>query len=120
MGTICSPLIFSCSYFFSLSFFQKDFQSEVEVKNLDTKESYMIHERVVRDSVWLRMTSKDDKTRTCSYSKLSGFGHTIYFKKLTFKVLPNKCAAFDKHDIKYSKLSGFGHTIYNKRLTKLT
>ena len=83
MGTICSPLIFSCSYFFSLSFFQKDFQSEVEVKNLDTKESYMIHERVVRDSVWLRMTSKDDKTRTCSYSKLSGFGHTIYGKKLT-------------------------------------
>jgi len=58
--------------------FQDDFQSEVEVKNLDTKESYMIHERVVRDSVWLRMTSKDDKTRTCSYSKLSGFGHTIY------------------------------------------
>ena len=53
----------------------------------------MIHERVVRDSVWLRMTSKDDKTRTCSYSKLSGFGHTIYGKRLTYKdILPNKCA----------------------------
>ena len=65
----------------------------MEVKNLDTKESYMIHERVVRDSVWLRMTSKDDKTRTCSYSKLSGFGHTIYGKRLTYKeILPNKCA----------------------------
>ena len=65
----------------------------MEVKNLDTKESYMIHERVVRDSVWLQMTSKDDKTRTCSYSKLSGFGHTIYGKRLTYKeILPNKCA----------------------------
>ena len=53
----------------------------------------MIHERVVRDSVWLQMTSKDDKTRTCSYSKLSGFGHTIYGKRLTYKdILPNKCA----------------------------
>ena len=81
--------IFICSFLF----FLKDFQSEVEVKNLDTKESYMIHERVVRDSVWLRMTSKDDKTRTCSYSKLSGFGHTIYGKRLTYKeILPNKCA----------------------------
>ena len=51
----------------------------------------MIHERVVRDSVWLQMTSKDDKTRTCSYSKLSGFGHTIYGKRLTYKeILPNK------------------------------
>ena len=61
----------------------------MEVKNLDTKESYMIHERVVRDSVWLRMTSKDDKTRTCSYSKLSGFGHTIYGKRLTNVYLIN-------------------------------
>ena len=80
-STTCSPsnYINSCSYFFL-----KDFQSEVEVKNLDTKESYMIHERVVRDSVWLQMTSKDDKTRTCSYSKLSGFGHTIYGKRLTY------------------------------------
>ena len=78
-------------YLAVLIFFLKDFQSEVEVKNLDTKESYMIHERVVRDSVWLRMTSKDDKTRTCSYSKLSGFGHTIYGKRLTYlqRNLPN-------------------------------
>ena len=58
----------------------QDFQSEVEVKNLETKKTYQVEERVVRDSVWLQMKSKDDKTRTCSYSKLSGFGHTIYGK----------------------------------------
>ena len=60
----------------------QDFQSEVEVKNLETKETYQVEERVVRDSVWLQMKSKDDKTRTCSYSKLSGFGHTIYGKNI--------------------------------------
>ena len=86
-STICPPSI----YIYLFLFFLQDFQSEVEVKNLDTKESYMIHERVVRDSVWLQMASKDDKTRTCSYSKLSGFGHTIYGKRLTYKeIFPNK------------------------------
>ena len=39
----------------------------------------MIHEKVKRDSVWLQMNkSSDKKLRTCTYSKLSGFGHTIY------------------------------------------
>ena len=42
----------------------------------------MIHERVKRDSVWLQMTKpNDEKLRTCTYSKLSGFGHTIYGKQ---------------------------------------
>ena len=60
----------------------QDFESIIEVKNLDTKESYMIHERVKRDSVWLQMTKpNDEKLRTCTYSKLSGFGHTIYGKQ---------------------------------------
>ena len=64
-----------CAYYF---FFQ-DFESIVEVKNLETKETYMIHEKVKRDSVWLQMNkSSDKKLRTCTYSKLSGFGHTIY------------------------------------------
>ena len=67
--------IILCAYYF---FFQ-DFESIVEVKNLETKETYMIHEKVKRDSVWLQMNkSSDKKLRTCTYSKLSGFGHTIY------------------------------------------
>ena len=67
--------IIFCEYYF---FFQ-DFESIVEVKNLETKETYMIHEKVKRDSVWLQMNkSSDKKLRTCTYSKLSGFGHTIY------------------------------------------
>ena len=60
----------------------QDFESIIEVKNLNSKESYMIHERVKRDSVWLQMTKpNDEKLRTCTYSKLSGFGHTIYGKQ---------------------------------------
>ena len=65
--------------FYVLLLFFQDFESIVEVKNLETKETYMIHEKVKRDSVWLQMNkSNDKKLRTCTYSKLSGFGHTIY------------------------------------------
>merc|ERR1712223_976418 len=47
--------------------FQDDFESIVEVKNLETKETYMIHEKVKRDSVWLQMNkSNDKKLRTCT------------------------------------------------------
>ena len=64
----------------------------MEVKNLFTGDSYFIQERVKRDSVWLQMTSKEDKIRTCTYSKLSGFGHTIYgLECLPAVNLPSGC-----------------------------
>ncbi len=53
----------------------------MEVLNLDTKEVYQVHERLEKDTVTLRLTKEFDKTdaklRTCTYSKLTGFGHTI-------------------------------------------
>ena len=71
----------------------QDFEAEVEVKNLFTGDSYYIQERVKRDSVWLQLNAKgDDKIRTCTYSKLSGFGHTIYgLECLPAVNLPSGC-----------------------------
>jgi hypothetical protein len=73
--------------------FVQDFEAIVEVYNMATGEAYIIHERVVRDSVSLKMSKKskeDDKLRICTYSKLSGFGHTIYGKKIL------KCSSLTK------------------------
>jgi hypothetical protein len=45
-------------------------------------ESYLVLERVIRDTVTLKMFrfDGDDKEQICTYSKASGFGHTIYGK----------------------------------------
>ena len=53
--------------------------------NLHTGEDYLVTERVIKDTVTLRMFRSDglDKQQICTYSKVSGFGHTIYGKGLS-------------------------------------
>jgi len=51
----------------------------VRVTNMHSKEVYRVRERVVGNRVTLKMYRlTQDKQQFCTYSKSSGFGHTIY------------------------------------------
>ena len=66
----------------------QSFEAHVRVTNLVSKEVYEVREKRIGDRVTLKMTRfTEDKEQFCTYSKSTGFGHTIYGERLWYQVL---------------------------------